>query len=292
MVMLEKQQTTRPAIRSDILRAEFAPELGGRLSRLVHCGGTDVVVPLPPALHDPLVWPKAGAYPMLPYHNRIAEGRLYFAGETIPIRPHPDAAPHSLHGPAHLCPWRVVNACDAGLEMAIDYPADDDWPWPFEGRQRFALEGNRMTITLSVTNRSDRPMPAGLGWHPYVARCRQIDHDAARWWPHAPDYLPTGEVVSGDMPNPLECKATAYLSSWSHLTARLAGGLRLDMQTQPVFSHLVVHRSEGDYACIEPVTHLANGFNLAERGIVGTGTRVLRSGEMLSGDVTLVVAQG
>jgi aldose 1-epimerase len=60
----------------------------------------------------------------------------------------------------------------------------------------------------------------------------------------------------------------------------------------PVLSHLVLHRPAGiDYICIEPVSHVADGFNLAARGIANTGTRALDPGDILSGGVTMDVAR-
>ncbi len=58
---------------------------------------------------------------------------------------------------------------------------------------------------------------------------------------------------------------------------------------EPVFGHIVVHRSGADYACIEPVAHVANGFNLASQAVLGTGTRLLDPGESLGGSISFVV---
>ncbi|MFN7192659.1 MAG: hypothetical protein ACK5U4_14595, partial [Rhodospirillales bacterium] len=67
------------------LRAEALPELGGRLARLQYRAGDgahDVLVPIgaDPAL--PPSWPKGGAYPLIPYSNRIADAQVLHAGKT------------------------------------------------------------------------------------------------------------------------------------------------------------------------------------------------------------------
>lgn len=48
--------------------------------------------------------------------------------------------------------------------------------------------------------------------------------------------------------------------------------------------HLVVHRPESlAYLCLEPVSHVADGFNLAARGVPDTGTRWLAPGDSPAG---------
>ncbi len=52
----------------------------------------------------------------------------------------------------------------------------------------------------------------------------------------------------------------------------------------PVWQHLVVYRPDNlAYLCLEPVSHVADGFNQAARGVQDTGTRWLAPGESLSG---------
>ena len=56
-------------------------------------------------------------------------------------------------------------------------------------------------------------------------------------------------------------------------------------------TNLVLHVPVGaPYACIEPVTHVADAFNLAAAGVEGTGARVLQPGETLAGLVRLGLA--
>jgi aldose 1-epimerase len=183
----------RPVVSGENLLAEFAPEIGGRLTRLVY-RGEDIIVPLLDDDFDPLFWPKAGGYPLIPYHNRIEAARLAFAGQQIVLEPHPGALPHTLHGPAQRREWRVCSRSENALEMVLDYVPDADWPWAFRASQRFEIGAERLLIELALANTGNGPMPAGLGWHPYFAG-GEVGHDAGFWWPHDEDLLPTGEWV-------------------------------------------------------------------------------------------------
>jgi aldose 1-epimerase len=44
-----------------------------------------------------------------------------------------------------------------------------------------------------------------------------------------------------------------------------------------------------DFFCVEPVSHVNDGFNLLDRGVAQTGVRILEPGERLAGVVRLSV---
>jgi aldose 1-epimerase len=60
---------------------------------------------------------------------------------------------------------------------------------------------------------------------------------------------------------------------------------------EPLFDHLVVYVPPGqDFFCVEPVSHVNDGFNLLEHGVAGTGVLVLKPGKRLAGGVRMSVA--
>lgn len=276
------------AIASAGLTAEFRPDLGGRLTRLALMSGDDIVVPLQENDFDPLVWPKAGAYPLIPYHNRIARGRLAVGGGSVLLPSHPAVLPHSLHGPAQRCPWTLREHSPAGVTMHLDYEADADWPWDFAASQSFSVSDDTLSIHLSVCNRDQRVMPAGLGWHPYFPGTAAVQHDAVHRWPHRGDFLPEGRRVEIDDPFPEGSSSTAYLQNWRRARLAIAGVGMVTMSASQEFAHLVLHQA-GSYTCIEAVSHVADGFNLAARGVKGTGTCLLDPGEVLAGSIALTI---
>lgn len=279
----------RLVLRAGALEATISPAQGGRLATLRDLSGTparDLVVPLRPWPIEPRSWPKGGAYPLIPYSNRIADGSLRHAGRTWPVEPHPDAAPHTLHGTAHLRPWRV-EACErAKAVLTLSAEPDGDWPWPYFARQSFELTPQRLRIGLSIENRGTEPFPAGLGWHPYLAWSDgvKVRHDARRHWLHDRDYIATGETAPADTVD----GRTRYLSGWTGLEVTHTDGHSVHLVADPALSHLVLHRPPDDgYLCVEPVSHVANGFNLAADGVAGTGTHLLGAGARFSAWVEL-----
>ena len=280
------------------LRAEALPELGGRLSRLQYLAGEtthDVLVPIgaDPAL--PPSWPKGGAYPLIPYSNRIADAQVLHAGKTHALAPHPDARPHTLHGHTQLRPWRVADSSAASLTLAIDHGGDAHWPWAFSATQRFWVEDATLHVALELRNKATDDAPAGIGWHPYFAISGDpaIVLNAANEWLQNDANLPTGETIVAPQGGLTLDRAggTRCFGGWDG-TARLETGLGLGLtlRADRIFGQMVVHRPRNiDYLCLEPVSHVANGFNLAAKGWRETGTIILKPGESVAGRIALAV---
>lgn len=275
------------SIASRGLSAEFCPDMGGRMLSLTASAEIDVLVPLAPQRFDVTDWPRAGAYPLIPYHNRLASAALTVAGKRYSLPPHPAAAPHTLHGPSHTRPWEPRRHDTARLVMGLDSSADDHWPWDYEAQQDFQIEGSVLVLTMTLTNRDRRPMPAGLGWHPYFASAQAVAADASARWPHRADYLPTGERIDSEIQVLRYLPPTCYAEGWRHAHVSGLGRARAVMTASDVFRFLVVHRGDPAHVCVEPVTHVPNAWNLDRDDV---GARLLAPGETLEGRIRLEIS--
>jgi aldose 1-epimerase len=153
---------TELALRSDELEVVRLPELGGRIHRL-RAFGTDLLrTPPDPAHHarDPFFW---GAYVMAPWCNRAPTGPMPVAGRTVDL-PANFADGSAIHGQVYARPWQV--RADGSLHVTGGGDGDG-WPWPYEVVALVTVEGRTLTCDYRLVNRSDRPMPAGIGLHPW-----------------------------------------------------------------------------------------------------------------------------
>jgi aldose 1-epimerase len=151
-------------LRSDALEVVLLPELGGRIHRL-RAFGTDLLrTPADPARHadDPFFW---GAYVMAPWCNRVQAEPVRVAGRTVDLEPN-FADGSAIHGQVFARPWRV--RADGSLHVTGG--DGDGWPWPYEVVAMVALDGPSLVLDYRLVNRSDGPMPAGLGLHPWFRR--------------------------------------------------------------------------------------------------------------------------
>ncbi len=267
------------------------PQWGGRIARL-RATGMDVLVPLQADHFDPLAWPKAGAYPLIPYSNRLRDARLSFQGREHLLPAHPTARPHTLHGVAHTQTW-AVEAADAQCALlTCDYQGEH-WPWPVRFEQRFELNDECLCITQRLVNRGETSMPGGLGLHPYFVRQpgMRASFRAKQDWLIDSQYMPTGERRA--LEHPLEIddshheQIAHYLSGWAgRLQLEYPSGELLLEAADPLSHFVAFAPSDAPYLCLEPVTHLADAFNAAPSRWAEVGTQVVAPGDTL--EATLI----
>lgn len=280
-------------LQNAIWELDIAPSWGGRVFAL-RAQSLDIVAPLTASTFDPVMWPKGGIYPLMPYSNRLRNSRLSHGGLTDAVPVHPAAAPHSLHGVAHTLPWNVIDQGEETITLRCLYEGEH-WPWPVCFEQRFALEKNRLTIDLEVTNLGTSPMPAGLGLHPYFQRHKgmQLEFDIAEIWEIDSDYLPTGVVRSNSQPiilnDELQNEFALYGGGWTgQLKVNYQQG-QLLVETQAPLTHFVAFAPQGaPYFCLEPVSHVADAFNTPPSEWKKTGTQLLEPQQSLTARVAFI----
>lgn len=288
-------------LHAGALTMTVAPAAGGRIASLASAGEgsgggqrIDWLVPMSEAClrdgFDGQVWPKAGCYPLLPFSNRIRDGRFHWNGREVHLAPHP-GQPHAMHGLAHARPWTVEQLTASSIVLGLRYtPEADNWPWPFTATQTLVLSPAGLSAVLTLRNDGDASMPAGGGFHPYFTRTAdtQVQFAAATMWP-----VDAGEVAIRSEPITRredfsraralpETALSVYYSQWrQHTVVSRSGGV-LALSADAPLDHFILHAPHAQpYFCLEPVSHVADAINLAAQGWEGTGLRALLPGETL-----------
>lgn len=296
------------------LRAEVAPEVGGSLAGFWIEGAgahrTDWLRPASPqalAQRDPL---GMASFPLVPFCNRIRDGRASFEGREIhlPLNPPAVPSPHPLHGIGWQRPWQVTQDSGHETDLSLAVDASPAWPWRFSATQRITLDDRALTVRITVTNEDDAAMPAGIGHHPYIPHTRGVRLTvacAAMWRTDAevmPTVLETGEVVD-------RLRAGVTLDDlaldnnfvgWEH-AARidwredgLGPARHLVLQAAPVLDYFVIYSPRGaDHFCAEPVSQCTDWLNLMDRyGRGPLGGARLAPGETLAAQFSLTPSWG
>lgn len=241
----------------------------------------------------------AACFPLVPFSNRIADGRLRFRGRTYELASNFPPEPHAIHGHGWQSPWEVADAKPSRAELTFRH-AVPGTPFDYEARQVFALREDGLEIALEVTNSGDEAMPAGIGLHPYFIRTGGVTLRASLGHVWLPDErkipkqrapLPaTWDFARG--PRLASLDLDHCFGGWDG-RAELhwpETDLTLAIEAAPPLGHLVIYVPPGqDFFCIEPVSHVNDGFNLLERGVEGTGVRILLPGETFGAAIRLRV---
>ncbi|WP_244817310.1 aldose epimerase [Caballeronia sp. Lep1P3] len=277
---------------------ELAPAAGGRITRFStrdDRGVHDWLVPITASNWPCDAWPKGGSYPLVPFSNRVRDARFPAPdGARIELATFPGMA-HALHGFGQYAPWSVERHDADCIEMRYVHRASEHgWPWAFDAIQTIRATAEGAHMSMRVVNRSSQPMPAGFGFHPYFA-AERAELDASTLWRHE------AEIALGpsdDAPPRRHVKEsggyTRYLSGWvGRATLSYANGRTLALTADAALGHAIVHcPAGGAYLCVEPVSHVSDGFNLDAQGIRGTGVVVVPAGGEIAASLAMTVTAG
>jgi len=255
---------------------DLLPALGGAIAALRR-DGADIFRPTPRAARHPL---EAACFPLVPYANRIADGRFSFEGERYVIPRNVADQTHPLHGTGWLQPWTVGQSDERSATLRYRHGADDGWPWAHDAEQRIVLSDEGLHVTLSLTNTGDRAMLFSLGLHPYFTKAgvSRLRFDAERMWLIDDAFLPTepapadrlGDWAAGETVERTSLIDNSY-EGWSGTAtiSRDDGDLRLAGTNTP-FLHVFTPPGEA-YFCVEPVTAMPDAFNRAVPAVLQPG---------------------
>jgi aldose 1-epimerase len=276
------------------LGVDLAPAAGGAIARLA-VDGVDVLRPMTKAAIASGRGNDAALYPLVPFSNRIRDGRLALEGEAFQLARNWPGVGHPMHGDGWANAWKVVHRDGASAEIAYLHERAGEtggWPFRYRARQSYRLDDDRLTIRISLENLEDRPVPAGIGLHPFFVR----DSDAlltcrmqAVWRTDA-EVLPVERIA---VPADWDFSAGRRVDSvvldncfdgWDGRASIVwpRRRLRLDLEATAPFRHLVIYVPSGHpYICVEPVSH-ANGQ---------VGLAPLGQGGILAGEVVFRISK-
>jgi aldose 1-epimerase len=304
-------------------RVRILPELGGRLVEywILHGGSEIPLLDPPPKLESVIQEPMGWGCPILfPFPSRIRGGEFVFGGKTYTFS-ESFMDGHHIHGLVYGRPWKIVR-CEAGptgagaaLQLrSKDFPEiRQQYPFPFEIQIEYVLNPAALWIALEVRNTGSKPLPMGVGLHPYLRlpieasterkNCRLRVPASARW--ELEDLVPTGQLlpVSGKF-DLREGRSLERLELDDVFTDLDRGGredpvrcdleddaarLRTILEASPVFREMVVYTPPGRSSiCVEPYTCATDAPNLQARGIEA-GLRTLEPGGRFRGAIQLRV---
>jgi aldose 1-epimerase len=280
---------------------DLCPRLGGTISGFRH-QGLDLMRP-PGARFlgagDP---GEASCFPLVPFSNRIADAGFRFRGEVYELPRNFPPEPHAIHGQGWQHPWTAAAASASRAELTFRH-AVPGTPLDYHARQLFELDDDGLSVTIAVTNGGERPMPAGVGLHPYFARTAGVTLTASldHVWLADERKIPKERVPLpahwdfSKAPRVAALQMDNCFGGWDgHAQIHWPETrLTLTIESDPGLGHLVIYIPPGaDFFSVEAVSNANDGFNLMARGVDGTGVRVLEPGETLSGTVRFGVRAG
>ncbi len=252
-----------------------------------------------------------GSFPMAPWTNRIKDARFSFLENTHQLQSNSNDQ-SAIHGVVRSFPWRLTDRSPISARMVFnskEQPIDQiNYPFAFGAIQRFEISPNSITIDLSITNLDSRPIPIGVGHHPYIHRHLFSNQDQLSAKLHvdgrypAEGCIPTGDPIDDEIcarfrdGHPIGNPGLDDVFSGFQSHAQLIwdqSEIIMDMSCSSNMNHLVVYTpqnedgSENEFVCIEPTTMVNDGFNRAQSGNEHTGVQILEPNETINSSCTI-----
>lgn len=245
---------------------------------------------------------RSGIPILFPFPNRIRDGRFTWDGKEYQLPLNDPAKKNAIHGFACRRAWRLQgHGTDASSAWATGVfrgsvdasDCRDLWPTDYEIRITYRLGIGSLRVEAEVVNPDTRPLPFGLGYHPYfrlqfvgeekAGDCAVVVPARAYWV--LEETLTTGERRPVDPARDLnQPRAFGNLHLDDILTdlpsAPGTGGLQerglilgapgatLRLLCGDAFRDMVVFTPPHRHAfCVEPYTCTTDAINLQARGI-------------------------
>ncbi|MGK5173195.1 aldose 1-epimerase family protein [Geodermatophilus sp. CPCC 205761] len=143
---------------------------------------------------------------LLPWPNRIRDGRWSWRGRTLQLDVASPSSPTASHGLLSWQPFAVLEQRDDAVTVGASVEARPGYPFRLAAAVDYALTPDRLTVTVRVRNAGADAAPLGVGVHPYLAVGSTAEGDIADAELSVPartvldteDNLPTGGRTAFD----------------------------------------------------------------------------------------------
>jgi aldose 1-epimerase len=192
-------------------------QVGGGI-REYSVDGRDVLQPYPAGL----VCDAAHGTPLVPWPNRLADGRYDFDGRSHQVELTEPEKRNAIHGFLRWQPWHPVHQAGHEVVLGTTLFPREGYPFALDMTIRYTLGTDGLTCAITATNTGAGPCPYGCGQHPYLSPGDGLIDDCVLWFEaatriltDAERQLPVGtEPVSG--------------TEYDFSSGRKIGGLQID----------------------------------------------------------------
>lgn len=225
---------------------------------------------------------------MLPWANRLDGGRI--AGHVLPINRAAEGT--AIHGLARDLPWEVTSAAPdhAVLQQCLKLA-----PFDYTARLSVALDGDGVSLEMTLRHEGEAPAPYGMGWHPWFIRsaATSLHLNATQRANHNTRGLPENVApctgIAADESGLIGLDN--FFAGWDGV-ARLvttAGAITITATGDFAAGVQVYAPPTQTVICVEPVSHMPDAPNRAALAAAAP-MRLLAQGQALHGIIRLTAA--
>jgi len=280
------------------VEVSILPSLGNRAYQMKVCG-KDILYYPSGDLAEHVRNPSLGGIPFLaPWADLLDEQAFWANGKRYAFNMGLGnvAGERPIHGLLTATPfWQVTElAADehsAHVSSRLEFWKHPNlmaqWPFAHEYEMTYRLADGVLEVKTTITNLSTDPMPVAIGFHPYfqipgIPRDEWMAHLPARIHVMADEHqIPTGEMRPMDLPSPVPLRGLTLDDGFTDLERDAegrahfwieAGGKTVETLFGPKYGVATIYlpaptpEETREFICIEPLTAIISGVNLARQG--------------------------
>jgi len=112
--------------------------------------------------------PKSTGCVLVPWPNRIADGRYTFDGLDYQLPLTEPATLNASHGLVKWARWQCLEHAADSVLMGHDVVPQTGYPFPIRLRLRYSVGPGGLAVELTASNLGTATAPFGVGFHPYL----------------------------------------------------------------------------------------------------------------------------
>lgn len=152
----------RFVLRSANVSAEIA-QVGAAL-RALTVDGVDLV----PRYPDDVPTPAASGVVLVPWPNRIRDGRYRFDGTDLQLAISEPKFGNASHGLLRFAAYQPIEQTEERLVLGADVVPQTGYPFHLRTRVTFTLQADGLHVAHDIENVGASAAPVALGVHPYL----------------------------------------------------------------------------------------------------------------------------
>ncbi|MEV8241880.1 aldose 1-epimerase family protein [Microbacterium testaceum] len=136
----------------------------GAALRALTVGGVDLVPPYP----DDQPTPAASGVVLVPWPNRIRDGKYTFGGEELQLAISEPKFGNASHGLLRFGTYQPIEHTDERLVLGADVVPQTGYPFHLRTRVTYTLLPDGLHVAHHIENVGAKTAPVALGVHPYL----------------------------------------------------------------------------------------------------------------------------
>ncbi len=144
--------------------------VGGGMRELTHRGD-----PVLDGYGADEVAPGGAGQPLIPWPNRIADGRYEFAGRAYQLPLTEPSKLNAIHGLTRWMPWSVLRHDESSALLGLVLYPQPGYPFVLRIEIEYTVTSTGVVVTTSAMNVGRSPLPYASGFHPYITVGAPLD---------------------------------------------------------------------------------------------------------------------